>query len=81
MAVTKEQLLQASDAIGGISTELQSIAGKVSSSMQGHNVMSVTGVQEQVQAITASISRAIEAANACRSNLRGKAAQLEAMGM
>jgi uncharacterized protein YukE len=81
MAVTKEQLLLASDAIGSISEELANVCGKVPSVMQGHNVMSVSGVQEQVNAVTSAITRAIEAANACRSNLRGKAAHLESMGM
>ena len=81
MAVTREQLLQVSETIGTIASELGNVAGKIPAAVQGSGAEKIPGVMDSASAASKSISGAIEAANQCRQAIRNKVSWMEANGV
>lgn len=81
MAVTREQLLQISEVIGTIASELAPLANKATSAIQGSGAEKIPGVMESASAASKSIGAAIEAANQCRQAIRRKVSWMEANGV
>ena len=81
MAVTREQLLQISEAVGRIASDLANYVNKASSTVQASGAEKIPGVMESAGAVGKSISAAIDAANQCRQAIRSKVSWMEANGV